>query len=250
MKTKFQAATEILKMPIAAKWKPINQALLSLGVVAITTAALSLFVKILPLQHITVVYLIPVLIASMRWGLIPGLIAVLGSTLAADFFFYTPYYSFWMSDPQEVVELVLFSIVSLVTSHLAAKAKHETEQTRQREREFHELYAFAKRLAVSYTASAINSAIQDHLTKILGRRAVLFRNADGYDGKRDALGNLNVPEPVKLAAKAISTSTEPNQKEALVDDLAGGLWLVRAISNKMPELGVVLVHLGSESEPR
>jgi two-component system, OmpR family, sensor histidine kinase KdpD len=248
MQTMVHNSIEIHKTPIAAKWRQLSYALMSLGLVAFATAALSVFVKIFPIEHITIVYLIPVLISSVRWGLVPGLVAALSSILAADFFFYLPYYSFWIHDPLEIVELLLFAFVSVVTSHLAAKLRHEAELTRQREQKFHELYDFAKRLAASYTPNAIYSAIQDHLTKILHRQTTLFRAADGDGAWQNSIGDLNVSERVKVAAQAISTSLEP-KKEALVDDRAGGLWLVRAISNKAPEFGMIIVHLGTESGP-
>ena len=58
--------------------------------------------------------------------------AVLG-TAASAFFFYPPLYTFWVSDPQEVVNLVLYLIVAIVTGHLATQLRTQAHLAQKRE---------------------------------------------------------------------------------------------------------------------
>ena len=55
----------------------------------------------------------------------PGIVAAVAGAAAADFFFYPPLYTLWIRDPQDVVDLILFLLIALVTSNLAARLKNE-----------------------------------------------------------------------------------------------------------------------------
>ncbi len=69
----------------------------------------------------TVAYLIPVLIAATRWGLISALFAALCGVLASAFFFFPPLYTLRATDPQEIINLVMYVFVAIVVSQLAAR---------------------------------------------------------------------------------------------------------------------------------
>jgi two-component system sensor histidine kinase KdpD len=87
---------------------------------------------VVKLNHVSIVYLIPVLIAAVRWGVIPGMVAALAGIAASAFFFYPPIFDFRVSDPQQVIDLVLFLIVAVVTSHLAARLRSRENELRTR----------------------------------------------------------------------------------------------------------------------
>jgi two-component system sensor histidine kinase KdpD len=68
-----------------------------------------------------VVFLIPVVVAAIRWGGIAAIAAAIGGVLASIFFFYAPIYDFEVSNSQQIIELGLFIFVALVVSRLAAQ---------------------------------------------------------------------------------------------------------------------------------
>ena len=57
------------------------------------------------LTHGSVVFLVPVVIAATRWGVVSAVVAAICGVLASAFFFYPPLYSFRIKDPQEVINL-------------------------------------------------------------------------------------------------------------------------------------------------
>lgn len=88
------------------------------------------------LPHVPILLLSAVLISAVAWGLLPSLFASVLSVAVSAYFFYPPLYSFAVSDPQGMLDLVVFSIVALVTSRLATQAKRsavegETERFRE-----------------------------------------------------------------------------------------------------------------------
>src|SRR5262245_9265326 len=99
----------------------------SIVLVAITTIAIGAAIRVVDLGHVGAIYLIPVLISAMRWGLAPALLAALTSAASSAFFFYPPIYSFAVQDWEQFVDLILFTIVAVVTSQLAVGIRRSTE---------------------------------------------------------------------------------------------------------------------------
>jgi K+-sensing histidine kinase KdpD len=114
--------------------------LMSLMGVGLATAVLLLLDQTLAASLVPIVYLIPVIVAATQWGIWPATLASVAGMAAADFFFFTPIYSFRVDDPQEAVDLLLFLVVALVSSNLASRLRRETETLRRHEKEIQHLY--------------------------------------------------------------------------------------------------------------
>jgi len=196
------------------------------------------------LTHGSVLYLIPVMIAATRWGLLAALAAAVTGGLAAAFFFYPPRYSFYIRDPQEVVDLTLFIIVAVITSQLASRLKQQLELTQRREVDMRDLYAFSRRLALAFGVSDIHAAIEDHLTAVMQRKVVLFATPRGTNSAPAKNTDGSVPAQVRSEIDEISAGHRDPTAGTMVRDDSGGLWLVRAVSPKSPDYGVIAVDLG------
>jgi len=96
---------------------------LALALIAVLTAALAAASFVVDVEHVTIIYLIPVLVAATRGGVVPALIAAVIGLGAAVFFFFPPLYDFYVDSPVEVVDLVLFIFVAVVTGKLAADVR-------------------------------------------------------------------------------------------------------------------------------
>jgi K+-sensing histidine kinase KdpD len=102
--------------------------------VAITTAAIWLVHRhVVDLGRVGIIYLLPVLFAALRWGVIPALTAAVAGAGASAFFFYEPIFSFEAHSWEHQIDLVLFSLVAIVASHLATKIRRQAEIERLRE---------------------------------------------------------------------------------------------------------------------
>lgn len=148
--------------------------LYTLGLVGLVTFALYWVLALTGLTHGSTLYLIPVLIAAIRWGMIPSIVAAFCGIVASAFFFFEPRYSLQIKDPHEVFNLILFTFTAVVVSQLATRLKRELEVARQREIDLSDLYAFSRRLAVAFDVSDIHAAIEDHLAAVMQRKVVLF----------------------------------------------------------------------------
>lgn len=228
--------------------KEVHGVSMTLGLVAILTAVLFALVWEMGLAHGSVVFLIPVVIAATRWGVVSAVVAAICGVLASAFFFYPPLYSFRVKDPQEVIDLILFIFVAVAVSQLATRLKRQLEMARQREIDLRDLYAFSRRLAVAFDVSDIHAAIEDHLASIMQRNVVLFasaREATNSNGRRAA---VTVPDRVLAEVAEVASGHRDTAAGAMVTTDGGEIWLVRAVSPKSPEFGVIAINLGRETK--
>ncbi len=210
---------------------------IALVMVAATTLVTYGLVQSLDVRRGSVLYLLPVLLAGWHLGLIPALVAAVAGVLWSGYFFFSPYYSFYLARPNEIINLLLFMVVAVVVSHLANSMKRQTEIARQREKETSDLYAFSRRLATVSSAADIYRAIEEHLANLVQRKVVLFgAGADGSPKpEQDGLTPRVHAAIADVAAGRVPATT--------VEE--GDTWLIRRVSPENADFGVIAIDLGS-----
>ncbi|AWN49330.1 two-component sensor histidine kinase [Methylobacterium terrae] len=130
------------------------------------------------------VFLTAVVAVAVRFGLYPSLAAVLASSLAYNFFFLPPLYTFTIADPTNVVALFFFTLVAVVVSNLAARVRAEATISRARSRTTEALYGFSRKLASCGTLDDVLWATAYQIALMLRLRVVLLlpQNAGANDG--------------------------------------------------------------------
>src|SRR5262249_418928 len=218
--------------------RELRGSVIALGMVAVTTVVVYALTQSLEVRRGSVLYLLPVLLAGWHLGLIPALVAAVAGVLWSGYFFFSPYYSFYLSRPNEILNLLLFMVVAVVTSHLANSMKQQTELAKKREKEVGNLYAFSRRLAAASSAADIYRAIEEHLASLVQRKVVLFAAADGQAKPEQAAFSQRLHGAIAdvQAGRTLATT---------VDDGAGDIWLIRRVSQKNADFGVIAIDLGS-----
>ncbi len=221
-----------------------------LGIVGVATAALLAFNYLFPhdlADLALLVYLAAVVVAGTRWGLWSAIVTAVTSGAASAFFFAQPTFSFWVSDPRQMVDLLVFLLVALGTGNLAARLKHELDMSQAREREIRGLYEFSRRLAGGFTAAELISAVQDYLSNTLAHPAILIPPPGPA-----ALGfpeGAAIPDQVRGTALTMIAADVADER-TLIDVRTGHLWLLRAVSSEAAAYGVIAVDLGSNAAER
>src|SRR4051794_12532466 len=228
-------------MQLAVVRRELRGVVLALLMVAVTTVIAYFLVNYFYLRRGSVLYLVPVLLAGWHLGFLPAMVAAIAGLLWSGYLFYSPDYSFvfFVAQPFEIINLVVFLVVAAVTSRLAISMKRQTELARRREREMSGLYTFSRRLAAAPSASDIYKGIEQHLANLTGRKAVLF--LPGWHTSEPSDPNAAVPERVRVAISQIEKGATP---ESTFDDGTGNIWLVRPVSQKAPDFGVIAIDLG------
>src|SRR5262245_27277921 len=186
---------------------------LALLLVAATTVVAYTLVRYLDVRRGSVIYLLPVMLAGWHLGLIPALVAAVAGVLWSGYFYYSPFYVYFVARPQEILNLLLFMVVGVVTSHLANRAKQQTELARRRENEMSDLYAFSRRLAAAPSAAEIYLAIEEYVANLVQRNVVLYEAGNG-----DSPPDNPVPDEMRAAIGEIQRGTLP---ATTIEDMNG-----------------------------
>jgi two-component system, OmpR family, sensor histidine kinase KdpD len=226
--------------PLDTVRSELHGVLMVLLMVAATTVVVWFLHEYLDVRRGSVVYLIPVLLAGWHLGRVPALLAAILGVVWSGYFFYSTDYPWLFSRPYEMINLLLFMIVALVTSHLANRMKIQTELARKRGNEMSDLYAFSRRLAAAPSAADIYRAIEEHLAALVQRKVILFGASRGEPAPDSAA----VPAPVRAAIEDIQKGSTV---ATTADDSAGDSWLLRRVSERNPDFGVIAVDLGNVS---
>jgi two-component system sensor histidine kinase KdpD len=134
---------------------------LALAVLSLATGILFILRDVLETTLIALLYLIPLGIITVRWGLAPGVVSALVTFVAFNYFFIQPYYSLAVHRPTDVVILIIFLIVAIVISQLVGSAQASLAAATAREREATQLYE----LSISLTGLHDDHAIAQILAK-------------------------------------------------------------------------------------
>jgi two-component system sensor histidine kinase KdpD len=222
---------------VAALRREMRGIVIALLYVAATTVLGLLLRHYIGILRGAVLYLVPVMLAGYRFGVIPALVAAVAGVLLSGYVYFAQLYSFQVASPQEALNLLLFMVVAVVVSHLSSQAKQHIIIARKREREMSDLYAFSRRLAMAPSAAEIFVAIQGHLAHLVQRKVMLLGIADA--GTAD-----DVPDTVRAAVTRVE---HDEGLERTVEDGTGNVWLIRRVSPKTPDFGLVAVDLGNVS---
>jgi two-component system sensor histidine kinase KdpD len=228
--------------------KELRGIVLTLCLVGFVTAVLAGISVTTGLRHGSTVYLIPVIVAATRWGVVAAIVAAVCGVVAAAFFFYPPLYSLRITDPNEVLNLILFIFVAVVVSQLATRLKRQLEVSRQREIDMRDLYAFSRRLAVAFDVRDIHAAIEDHLAAVMQRKVVLFASTREASSSSGRHAGVTVPGPVLAEVAEVASGRRDSNSGVTVRADSGDIWLVRAVSAKSLEFGVIAINLGRETQ--
>jgi two-component system sensor histidine kinase KdpD len=146
----------------------------SFGLIALTTAIASLVEPLVGANSIDLIYLLPVIATATLFGLRSSLIASFASALAYNFFFLPPLYTLTISDPGNVVTLLVFVIVGTVASQLTGRLKREATIGARTATENAALAAFGQRLAGVSDEKGTAEAVCEEIGAMLDVQTVLF----------------------------------------------------------------------------
>jgi two-component system, OmpR family, sensor histidine kinase KdpD len=104
------------------------------SVAAVTVADYGLR-ELVPVVATGIVYLLAVLLVSIRWGLALGVVTAIASAAAWNFFHIPPTGNFTIADGENWLALAVFLIVAAVTSTLASQAAARAAEAESRRRE-------------------------------------------------------------------------------------------------------------------
>jgi two-component system sensor histidine kinase KdpD len=129
------------------------------------------------------VFLLGIVLVSMRYGYGPSLAATVFSVLAFDFIFVPPYFSFAVTDLSHFATFGVMFLVAVVISGLTNRIRDQADSARGRERRTASLYAVSRELGAATARPALLQTAARHVTEVFSAKvAVLLPGAgDGLE---------------------------------------------------------------------
>lgn len=215
---------------------------------AMATAAGVLIDRLIELPNISLVYVLPVLFSAARHGLVPSLWASALSVACFNFFFLPPLYQFTIADPANVMALVLFVIVAVIASALAARTRTQAESARREARTTAGLYAFSRKIAGVVDLYDLLWIVVSHLARLLKAEVVVLMPEEGQLVTRAAFPPDGALSDADLAAARWSWDADRPAGRG-TDTLPGGRWLflpIRTSRSAVALIGVLPNKEGHE----
>src|SRR6478609_2310252 len=107
-----------------------------------------------PLDSVSAIYMLPVLIAAVRYGTGPAVMAALLGALMTTLF-YPPLFSVLVFEPPQIIDLTTSLVVALTVGQLAGKLRRQMLQATEREQTIRRIYELSSTLAIAADVEAV-----------------------------------------------------------------------------------------------
>ena len=165
----------------AARSEPFNPRpyLMALLITAIGLGAAGLIKPYFGIENVDLVFLTAVVGVAVRYGLWPSLVASVAASLAYNFFFLPPIYTFTITDPTNIAAFFFFMLIAILVSNVAARVRTQADTAIGRIRTTEQLYAFSRKLAGTATLDDVLWATAYQTALMLKVRVVLLLPEEG-----------------------------------------------------------------------
>ncbi|MGQ3041158.1 MAG: DUF4118 domain-containing protein [Brevundimonas sp.] len=144
------------------------------GFVAVATGLALLLDQSFERVDLGVVYLSAVLAAGVLYGLRPALAAATVAFLTYNFLFLSPRYSFSIGSPTDILTLLVFWAVALVTGYLAGRVRDQARRAQRRASAVSALLAASQTLTNADGVSETARVLAEQTAAAAGARAVVL----------------------------------------------------------------------------
>jgi two-component system sensor histidine kinase KdpD len=130
-----------------------------------TTLVAAGLLNVFDVANVVMLYLLGVVLVTIRLGRGPGMLLSLLNVVALDLFFVAPRFSLTVADTQYLFTFALMLVVALVISNLTASLRYQALVAGYRERRAEALFDAGKALSSALTAGQI---VQDGSARLAG----------------------------------------------------------------------------------
>lgn len=231
----------------ASSWGPLLGHGVALAMVLAATWLAILTEQRLAIPNLSLVFVLPVVVAAASYGWGPALTAVVAGLLAYNFFLIEPRYSMRVSDPANVWALILLGAVAAMVSGLAARLRERTLVAEKDAERAVALQGLARSLGGAADRDVIAKAAAEALQRLFNVRAVVVTGED--DALAASLPDL--PEADLDAARwAIGANLRTRAGEHPAPEAAFDFWPVVTPSRLPCAIGLALAEDDDRRPPR
>ncbi|MGN6377279.1 MAG: DUF4118 domain-containing protein [Sphingomonas sp.] len=151
----------------------------ALGLMAFVTLLGAVLFSAGNITNVGLLYLLPVMIVATRYGMRPGVITGLVSSLAYNFFFIPPTHTFTIQDPQNILTVLVLLGVAVATSQLAARVRDQALLAQKSAAQNSALAGFARQLTTMTQRDELGRLLCAEIGRLLDAHTVLLFPSEG-----------------------------------------------------------------------
>lgn len=171
------APRTIAQRPSKQPWRGYIEAVATIALATLLAMPLRQYIEI---TNIAMLYLLSVVLVSMRAGRGPAVAASVLAVASFDFFCVNPYLTFAVSDTEYLLTFAVMLVIALTITHLTAGMRYQARVATFRERRMGALYAMSRELSGALTVEQIVDIALEHLQGVFeAPGAVLVADLEG-----------------------------------------------------------------------
>ena len=191
--------------PLASEWV---RYLASVAMTAFATAVAVGVDSKVNIPNLSLVFVIPVIVAGASLGLGPSLCSAILGALAFNFFLTEPRYSLAVDDPSNVWAIALLFVVGLITSGVAFTSRRRATEAALLRKQATVLQGYSQDVVAADSVDAIVSITSQALAALFRVPAVVILIAEGKVVSVKQIGDAEPNEAEREAARSsLATGT-------------------------------------------
>ena len=206
--------------------------------VGLATALAVALDQIRDVPNISLVFVLPVIAAAVRYGMAVSIYTAIISALAYNYFLIPPLYTFTIADPSNIYANIFFVAVAVLVSGVAARSRAQTLIARRQARRAADLESFARSLVGAESEADIAAITAETASKLLFARIVVLAPEGGsLEPIAEAPGPEMLGADDLAAAQWAFVHRRPAGRGS--DTLHGARWLFIPVPGERGFVGVL-----------
>jgi two-component system sensor histidine kinase KdpD len=215
----------------------------ALLLVAVASVLAFVVQHLIAAPNLTLIYVLPVVIAATAFGWGPALTAAITGVLAFDFFFTAPYFSFRIYSPNDIWAAALLLATAAIVASVAAQGRRRAVEARTAASQAEALHTLAQVVIQARPQPEILQAAATALRRIFRAPAVIYvQDAGGFHPAATA-GEPRISALDEEAARGAMAAQLHTRAEAYPFDQAEfEFWPVLTPGGSRCVIGVDFTH--------
>lgn len=194
----------------SSAWGAPSGYIYSTMMVAVVTAIGSTLFHILNLGNIALLFLLPVMAAATLFNLRTGLFAGLASSLAYNFFFLPPTGTLTVSNPENVISIIVLLGVAVLTSQLTSRVRLQADLASTSARTNAALAGYLRQLTSLNDREEVARVACAEIARLLSVRVVLLEQSpSGFSVQASSAPDPRLETMEMAAAQWVNDTGQP-----------------------------------------
>jgi K+-sensing histidine kinase KdpD len=213
--------------------------LASFAMTAVATAVAVAVDTEVTIPNLSLVFVVPVIIAGVSLGLGPSLCSAILGALAFNFFLTEPRYSLAVDDPANVWAIGMLFVVGLIASGVAFTSHRRATEAALLKRQVTVLQGYSRDLVAADNTKAIVSITSQALTALFQVPVVVMVVTEGTVVSLERVGDVE-PQKAELEAARSSLATGTVVRGGIYPDLTSrfDFWPVKTAGGQNAVIGL------------